>query len=184
MAGILQGSWLFLLFGLVTAVSAWAMLRKLRDSDAPVPSDAWADRLQLHGDFFDESQRREIAYRVTHVRLGLFLMFFAGGVSGLLGIGSGVFKVPALDLAMRLPLKVSTATSNFMIGVTAAASAGVYFARGDIDPFIAAPVAMGVVVGALAGSRILGRTNSRLLRMVFVVILLAVSAQMIWKGMQ
>ena len=111
-------------------------------------------------------------------------MYLAGAVSGLLGIGSGVFKVPALDLAMRLPLKVSTATSNFMIGVTAAASAGVYFARGDIDPFIAAPVAMGVVLGATAGSRVLAKTDNRLLRFVFVGILLIVSAQMIWKGMR
>ena len=83
-------------------------------------------------------------------------------VSGLLGIGSGVLKVPAMDLAMRLPIKVSTATSNFMIGVTAAASAGVYFARGDIDPFVAAPVAAGVVLGATLGSRIMPKTDSRL----------------------
>jgi uncharacterized protein len=85
---------------------------------------------------------------------------------------------------MRLPLKVSTATSNFMIGVTAAASAGVYFARGDIDPFIAAPVAMGVVLGATAGSYTLAKTDNRQLRVVFILILLVVSAQMIWKGMR
>ena len=109
-------------------------------------------------------------------------MYLAGAVSGLLGIGSGVLKVPAMDLAMRIPIKVSTATSNFMIGVTAAASAGVYFARGDVDPFIAAPVALGVVLGAVAGSRLLARIDSRLLRVVFVAILLFVSAQMIWKG--
>jgi hypothetical protein len=85
---------------------------------------------------------------------------------------------------MRIPIKVSTATSNFMIGVTAAASAGVYFARGDIDPFIAAPVAIGVVLGATAGSRVLARADNRLLRIVFVVILLVVSAQMIWRGLK
>ena len=83
---------------------------------------------------------------------------------------------------MRIPIKVSTATSNFMIGVTAAASTGVYFARGDVDPFIAAPVALGVVLGAVAGSRVLARIDSRVLRIVFVAILLFVSAQMIWKG--
>ena len=111
-------------------------------------------------------------------------MYLAGAVSGLLGIGSGVLKVPAMDLAMRIPIKVSTATSNFMIGVTAAASAGVYFARGDVDPFIAAPVALGVVLGAVAGSRVLARIDNRLLRIVFVAILLFVSAQMIWKGLR
>ena len=111
-------------------------------------------------------------------------MFVAGGVSGLLGIGSGALKVIAMDRAMKIPFKVSTTTSNFMIGVTAAASAGVYFARGDIDPFIAAPVAMGVVLGATAGSRVLVKTGNRLLRIVFVAILLIVSAQMIWKGLQ
>ena len=91
-------------------------------------------------------------------------MYVAGMVSGLLGIGSGAFKVPAMDLAMGLPIKVSTATSNFMIGVTAAASAGIYFTRGDIDPFIAAPVAVGVLAGAFAGSRLLPRISSRALR--------------------
>lgn len=184
LAGVLHGRWLYILFGLLTAFSSWAMMRKPDGFAEPVPLDAWADRLKLHGRYFDESLDRDIAYRVTHVRLGLFLMYLAGAVSGLLGIGSGVFKVPALDLAMRLPLKVSTATSNFMIGVTAAASAGVYFARGDIDPFIAAPVAMGVVLGATVGSYALAKTDNRLLRIVFVLILLVVSAQMIWKGMR
>src|SRR5207245_1425157 len=99
-------------------------------------------------------------------------------VSGLLGIGSGALKVPAMDLAMRLPIKVSSATSNFMIGVTAAASAGVYFARGDIDPFVAAPVAAGVLLGATAGSRLLGRLRSNAIRLVFVALLLWIAAQM------
>ena len=117
-----------------------------------------------------------------HPRIGLGLMYIAGIVSGLLGIGSGALKVPAMDLAMRLPIKVSTATSNFMIGVTAAASAGVYFARGDINPFIAAPVAAGVLGGATAGSRLLGRINSATIRVIFVAVLLWVSAQMLLKG--
>jgi len=114
--------------------------------------------------------------------LGLFLMYIAGCVSGLLGIGSGALKVSAMDLAMRLPIKVSTATSNFMIGVTAAASAGVYFARGDINPFIAAPVAAGVLVGATGGSFLLGRIKNQAIRVVFVIVLLVISGQMLWKG--
>jgi hypothetical protein len=110
-------------------------------------------------------------------------MYVAGVGSGLFGIGSGALKVPAMDLVMRLAIKVSTATSNFMIGVTAAASAGVYFARGDIDPFVAGPVATGVLIGAVGGSRLLGRLQSSVIRTVFVVVLLWVSAEMLLKGL-
>jgi len=184
LAGILRGRWLFIIFGLALGFSALAMFRRVRKRGEPVPPDALADRLHLHGSFFDESLGYEVTYRVTHVRLGLLLMYVAGAISGLLGIGSGALKVPAMDLAMRLPIKVSSATSNFMIGVTAAASAGVYFARGDIDPFIAAPVAAGVVLGATAGSRFLSKADSRSLRLFFVIVLVAVSAQMIWKGLR
>jgi hypothetical protein len=184
LAGVLQGRWLFLIFGLVMAYSAWAMLRRVTHRGEPVPADRWADRLRLHGSYYDEALATERAYRVANTKLGLALMYLAGAISGLLGIGSGVLKVPAMDLAMRIPIKVSTATSNFMIGVTAAASAGVYFARGDVDPFITAPVATGVVLGATIGSRVLGKTDSRALRVLFVIVLLVVSAQMIWKGLQ
>jgi uncharacterized protein len=111
-------------------------------------------------------------------------MYAAGTVSGLLGIGSGALKVPAMDLAMRLPIKVSTATSNSMIGVTTAASAGIYFARGDIDPFIAAPVAAGVLAGATVGSRLLRRLPSGTIRTVFVLVLLGVSTQMLFRGVR
>jgi uncharacterized membrane protein YfcA len=111
-------------------------------------------------------------------------MYLAGTTSGLLGIGSGALKVPAMDLGMRLPIKVSTATSNFMIGVTAAASAGVYFSRGDINPFVAAPVAAGVLLGATAGSRLLGRIQSSSIRTLFVVVLLGVSLEMLLKGLR
>ncbi len=111
-------------------------------------------------------------------------MYIAGMVSGLLGIGSGALKVPAMDLAMRLPIKVSSATSNFMIGVTAAASAGVYFARGDIDPFVAAPVAAGVLLGATVGSLLLGRLHGRIVRVAFVLVLLWVCVEMLLKGLR
>ena len=184
LAGVVHGRWLFLMFGLLLGYSALAMLRRKPGRDRPVPPDSWADRLRLHGSYFDEAKGVEVSYRVGHARLGLALMYLAGTVSGLLGIGSGVLKVPAMDLAMRIPLKVSTATSNLMIGVTAAASAGVYFARGDVDPFIAAPVATGVVLGATAGSRVLAKADSRLLRALFVLILLAVAAQMLLRGLR
>ena len=110
------------------------------------------------------------------------MMFAAGGASGLLGIGSGALKVPAMDLAMRLPLKVSTATSNFMIGVTAAASAGMYFARGEIEPLIAGPVCAGVVLGSYAGARYLPRARSAHLRLALVAVVLLTAIGMLRKG--
>ena len=187
LAGLVGGRALYFLFGAVMAYSALAMLRKLRDDGEPreePPPDALADRLALHGSYYDASTEREVTYRVHRPLAGLGLMYVAGTVSGLLGIGSGALKVPAMDLAMGLPLKVSTATSNFMIGVTAAASAGIYFARGDIDPFIAGPVCVGVTLGAFAGSRYLSRLKSGSLRMLFVAVLLWVSFEMLSKGLR
>ncbi|CAM3938593.1 sulfite exporter TauE/SafE family protein [Corallococcus sp. ZKHCc1 1396] len=185
LAGQVGGRALYLLFGAVMAYSALAMLRKLRQDDTPREEpapDALADRLALHGSYHDASTGQDVAYRVQRPLTGLGLMYVAGTVSGLLGIGSGALKVPAMDLAMGLPIKVSTATSNFMIGVTAAASAGIYFARGDIDPFIAGPVCVGVTVGAYAGSRYLTKLKSGSLRGLFVVVLLWVSYEMLSKG--
>lgn len=186
-AGFLHPGWLYIIFGVILGYSALMMFRKRHD-DAhgylSVPPDRLSDWLQLHDHYYDEAARKDIQYRVTRAPLGLGLMYIAGVFSGLLGIGSGALKVPAMDLGMRLPIKVSTATSNFMIGVTAAASAGVYFSRGDIDPFIAAPVAVGVLVGAVGGSRLLGRLKSKAIRIVFVVVLAWISAQMLWKGIR
>ena len=183
LAGILAGRWLFVVFGVMMGYSAIEMFRNRQEElDRPVPSDFLADRLRLHGDYFDQATGRHVVYRVTRTWLGVILMYIAGCVSGLLGIGSGALKVPSMDLAMRLPIKVSTATSNFMIGVTAAASAGVYFARGDINPIIAAPVAAGVLLGATGGSRLLPRLQNNVIRTLFVVALLAISAQMLLKG--
>lgn len=185
LAGHLAVRWLYVIFGIVMGYSALMMFRKRHQSDdEDVIAAPWADYLELHSSYYDESAGREIFYRVARTRVGLGLMYIAGIVSGLLGIGSGALKVPAMDLAMRLPIKVSTATSNFMIGVTAAASAGVYFARGDIDPFIAAPVATGVLIGAVLGSRLLGRMQSGTIRVVFVAVLLWVSGEMLLKGIR
>lgn len=185
LAGRVGGRWLYIIFGLVLAYSAIAMLRKRGETpDTPISPDWWADQLMLHGTHHDEVTSQVVGYRVTRTPLGFGLMYVAGMVSGLLGIGSGALKVPAMDLAMRLPIKVSTATSNLMIGVTAAASAGVYFARGDIDPFIAAPVAAGVLAGAVLGSRLLRRLTSGLIRSVFVLVLAWIAISMFWKGLQ
>ncbi|MFZ2490985.1 MAG: sulfite exporter TauE/SafE family protein [Thermoanaerobaculia bacterium] len=184
-AGFLHPRWLFVLFGAILGYSAFAMMRG-RVRTAAVHHDATrlARRLRLHSSYFDDARRAEVAYEPARPLLGLVLMYAAGIVSGLLGIGSGALKVPAMDLAMELPIKVSTATSNFMIGVTAAASAGLYFARGQIDPFVAAPVAIGVLLGAFTGSKLLSRVSSRALRLTFVAVLLAVSVQMLVRGVR
>jgi len=185
LSGLIGGRWLYVIFGVVMGYSALMMLprrgRRERDHERPAPV---ADFLRLSSSYYDEAVGREIAYRVVRARVGLGLMYIAGMISGLLGIGSGSLKVPAMDLAMRLPIKVSAATSNFMIGVTAAASAGVYFARGDIDPFVAAPVAAGVLVGATVGSRLLGKLQSRTVRILFIIVLVWISVQMLLKGVR
>ncbi len=148
-----------------------------------VSNDRIANYFNLHGSYYDEAEGREVTYKVSGTKLGLVLMYIAGLVSALLGIGSGALKVPAMDAAMHLPMKVSTATSNFMIGVTAAASAGVYFIRGQIDPIIAAPVAAGVLLGATFGARVLGRITSRTIRLLFVGVLVVISLEMLQKGL-
>ncbi len=200
LAGVFDARFLFALFGTVLAVSGAQMLRKSRALAmrkntpvlAPVGVGAgleWAggggrlaDRLALHSAYFDEAEGLQVPYIVANTGLGLGLMYLAGILSGLLGIGSGVLKVPAMDLAMHIPMKVSTATSNLLIGLTAAASAVVYFARGDIDPLIAGPVAIGVLLGATQGSKWLASMRSDRLRVLFVSVLAVVAVQMIWKG--
>jgi len=184
LAGIIPARWLYILFGTILGYSALAMLQKRRPQDPDAPQTRLAGLLNLRGSYLDELSGREVVYHPVRPALGLGLMYLAGTTSGLLGIGSGALKVPAMDLAMGLPIKVSTATSNFMIGVTAAASAGLYFTRGQIDPFIAAPVAIGVLAGAFAGSKTLGRIGSRAIRITFVVVLVIVSAQMLLKGIR
>ena len=201
LAGVFDARFLFALFGIVLAVSGVQMVRKRRIPVArdPIPAmatigvavaftegvdrgGALADRLALHSAYFDEAEGLEVPYVVVNTGLGLGLMYLAGALSGLLGIGSGVLKVPAMDLAMHIPMKVSTATSNLLIGLTAAASAVVYFARGDIDPLIAGPVAIGVLLGATQGSKWLAGMRSDRLRVLFVSVLGVVAVQMIWKG--
>ena len=184
LAGVLEGRWLYLIFGVVLGYSALAMFRKRHDESAGVQPDPITKRLRLASSFYDKAINQEVVYEVTGARTGLALMYVAGAVSGLLGIGSGALKVPAMDLAMRLPIKVSTATSNFMIGVTAAASASVYFARGQINPLLAGPVAVGVLLGASAGTRLLGQLRSAFIRKAFFVVLIVITLEMLWKGIR
>jgi hypothetical protein len=146
--------------------------------DAAKDACRWAE-LKLHSSYPDRTLGRETAYKVQRVPMGMTLMYGAGLISALLGIGSGVLKIPAMDTALRLPIKVSSATSNFMIGVTAAASAGAYFMRGDIVTALAGPVALGSVVGAILGARILMLVSNEKLRVLFVIVLVALGIQML-----
>jgi uncharacterized membrane protein YfcA len=184
LAGVIAGRWLFIIFALVMGYSAFVMLRSPdHESKRAVRPDPLADRLALHGEYYDAAVRREISYQVTGTKAGLALMYLAGVFSGLLGIGSGILKVPAMDLVMRLPIKISTATSNFMIGVTAAASAGVYLNRGYVDPALAMPVMLGVLLGSTLGARVLMTARTRVLRLVFAAVILVLAAEMIYNGL-
>jgi len=183
-AGLVNPAILYVVFGLALAVSVVPLAAHLGEElPVNVTNDQWADRLRLGSSYEDAVLGRTVTYQVTHVPAGLAMMWLAGLISGLLGIGSGTFKVLAMDVAMRLPVKVSTTTSNLMIGVTAAASAGIYFARGDVNPLIAAPVALGGLLGAGLGSRSLVRLSNRMVRIVFIPILVAVSTEMLLRGL-
>lgn len=167
------------LFAGLLVYSAASMFRQ-RHQDVPqgVPADPVGTQLRLHQHYYDHALGRTVAYNVAHVYGGLAVMGIAGITSGLLGIGSGLLKVLGMDRLMRLPIKVSSATSNFTIGATAAASAGYYFARGFVDPQLAAPVALGVFVGAKLGTRLLTHMRSATLRSLFVPVLLYTALQM------
>jgi uncharacterized protein len=184
LAGRIPTSWLFFMFGAILLLSAWQMLAKRHDPvSSRTPSlDRDARVRELDSSYPDRELGLDIAYRVERVPIGLVLMYVAGLISALLGIGSGVLKVPAMDTALRLPIKVSSATSNFMISVTAAASAGAYFMRGDIVAAITGPVALGSVVGAILGARLLVSISNQRIRLLFAAVLIAVAAQMFFAG--
>jgi len=183
LAGFLAPNFLFLIFGVVLLISAAPLVFKIGE-EVPqrVKNDRWATWLHLSSTYPDHHLGRDIPYQVTRTPLGLAMMYVAGVLSGLLGIGSGTFKVLAMDTLMRLPMKVSTTTSNFMIGVTAAASAGIYFSRGDIIPLIAAPVVLGILLGALVGARLLTRLSNKTLRLIFLPVMMIIALQMVLRG--
>lgn len=182
LAGVIPVSFLYFLFAAILLLSAQQMLSK-RGDPVQFPDSAgtrkWAGKLNLHSSYPDRVLGRDVPYHVQRVPMGMLLMYGAGLISALLGIGSGVLKIPAMDTALRLPIKVSSATSNFMIGVTAAASAGAYFMRGNIVTAVAGPVALGSVIGAVAGARILMIVSNEKLRMLFVLVLVAFGIQML-----
>lgn len=181
LAGIIPVVYLYFLFAAILLLSAQQMLAKRGDPLAlnTIAPGRWSAALDLHSTYPDAANGEDIAYHVHRVPMGMLLMYGAGLISALLGIGSGVLKIPAMDTALRLPIKVSSATSNFMIGVTAAASAGAYFMQGRIIPAIAGPVALGSVVGAILGARILMRTANAKLRIMFVIVLVIFGVQML-----
>ena len=183
LAVMVSGRWLYITFAIVLAYTVWTMLKPKVARIDPAP-DALADRLKLHGTFFDKALGRQVDYQVSRTKLGFAVSYVAGVASGLLGIGGGVLKVPVMNLAMGLPLKVCTATSNFMIGVTAATSAAVYLMRGEVLPFVAAPVAVGVLLGARTGARIMGHLHTSVIRIIFVAVLAVSAAQMLLKGLK
>ncbi|WP_235814728.1 sulfite exporter TauE/SafE family protein [Propionispora sp. 2/2-37] len=182
--GIIPPTLLYFIFGLQLLYSALAMLKKVKQElPGEVELGKTAGLLKLQGTYYDKALQKQVDYNVDNVSGAFTVMYGAGVISGLLGIGSGSFKVMAMDIFMKLPLKVSSATSNFMMGVTGAASAGIYLFRGDINPAIAAPVALGVLMGAAAGTHIMQRLKSKTIRKLFIPILLYVALQMMAQGL-
>ncbi len=184
LAALLAPALLGVIFGIILLVSAVPTLFRLGEElPQGVKNDRLADLLTLSSSYPDHQLGREVDYQVTRTPFGLAMMYIAGLISGLLGIGSGTFKVVAMDTLMRLPLKVSTATSNFMIGVTAAASAGIYFSRGDIPPLVAAPVALGILLGAPIGAHLLQHLSNKILRFIFLPVIVVAALEMILHGL-
>ena len=182
LSGLIPTGALAVLFGLVLLFTAYRSLQPRADHALLSTPDAWAARLRLDSSYPTGAGKQ--AYSVQHVPGAFGLMLVAGVLSALLGIGSGILKVLAMDQLMRLPFKVSTTTSNFMIGVTAAASAGVYLHRGYIDPAVAFPVMLGVLSGALLGARILSRAKTAWLRHLFTAVVVVMALEMLYKGVR
>lgn len=176
---------LYILFGSLLVFSSWNMYRKMRSGQEvlqQVHADKWAEKFNLNSSYYDKNTKQQIDYQVENVPGGFLIMLGAGLASGMLGIGSGAFKVMAMDGAMKMPLKPSSATSNLMMGVTAAASATVYFFNGSIRPDLAVPLALGILGGSTIGTRIMQILPSKIIRLIFIPILLYLGLQMILKG--
>ncbi|TAK74153.1 MAG: sulfite exporter TauE/SafE family protein [Gammaproteobacteria bacterium] len=181
LVAVVPKTFLAVLFSFVLFFSAYLTIRRKEDHESFSSSHPWAVELKLNGSY--PQQNRIIPYSVQHVPYALTVMGLAGIFSGLLGIGSGALKVLAMDQALRLPYKVATTTSNFMIGITAAASAGIYFSDGYIHPTITFPVMIGVIMGSFFGARILTRLHHRTLRVIFSMVICIMGLQMLYKAM-
>ena len=189
MAGVFSSKLLYIFFSLILLNSFYGMLKKtglitkLKKEEEKVENDKYADKYKLNSTYYDKATGETVKYNVTNVPQGSLVMFGAGFASGLLGIGSGAFKVVALDTYMKLPIKVSTATSNFMMGVTATASALIYFFNGTINPAVAAPIAIGTLIGSRTGAKVMQRLDAKYIRYIFLPILLFTIINMFLKGL-
>ena len=181
-------SWLvFLMFAGILVVSAYGSIRRIRQERSGVEiinekPNRISTSLSLSGDYFDKATGKDVRYVADRVMPAFWVMVLAGVLSALLGVGGGILKVIGMDALMKLPFKVSTTTSNFMIGVTAAASTAIYYVAGFVNPFIAAPVAIGIVLGAYAGTKLLVRAKSAALRWLFVGVLIVIAIEMVRQG--
>jgi hypothetical protein len=173
---------LAIIFGLVLIYSAWLSRHQKMLEEEQAADNPWSDKLGMSGAYPDGLHGGKLTYKVDRIRAGFAMMFGAGTLSGLLGIGSGAVKVLAMDKIMRIPFKVSTTTSNFMIGVTAAASAGIYLSRGYINPGLSFPVMLGVLAGSLLGAKVLVHSRVSLLRTIFAFVIVALGIEMIVNG--
>ena len=189
MAGVFSSKLLYIFFSLILLNSFYGMLKKTglinkaKKEEDVVENDKYADKYKLNSSYYDKATGETVEYNVTNVPQGSLVMFGAGFASGLLGIGSGAFKVVALDTYMKLPIKVSTATSNFMMGVTATASALIYFFNGTINPAVAAPIAIGTLIGSRTGAKVMQRLDAKYIRYIFLPILLFTIINMLLKGL-
>lgn len=189
MAGVFSSKLLYIFFSLILLNSFYGMLKKTglitktKKEEEIVENDKYADKYKLNSSYYDKATGETVEYNVTNVPQGSLVMFGAGFASGLLGIGSGAFKVVALDTYMKLPIKVSTATSNFMMGVTATASALIYFFNGTINPAVAAPIAIGTLIGSRTGAKVMQRLDAKYIRYIFLPILLFTIINMLLKGL-
>ena len=189
MAGVFSSKLLYIFFSLILLNSFYGMLKKtglitkVKKEEENVENDKYADKYKLNSTYYDKATGETVKYNVTNVPQGSLVIFGAGFASRLLGIGSGAFKVVALDTYMKLPIKVSTATSNFMMGVTATASALIYFFNGTINPVVAAPIAIGTLIGSRTGAKVMQRLDAKYIRYIFLPILLFTIINMLLKGL-
>ncbi|WAM31994.1 sulfite exporter TauE/SafE family protein [Caldicellulosiruptor naganoensis] len=190
LSGFLPAKILSLIFGILLLYNSFLMIKNRNSDEKPreniegkTAQTKWARILKLYGSYYDKILDKEITYSAQNTFWGFLMMTFAGLLSGLLGIGSGIFKVLALDTIMKLPFKVSTATSNFMMGVTALASISIYLARGDIVYDICGAVAVGVLAGSLIGAKVMPYIKSKYLKVAFALVLIYTSIEMIKKGL-
>ena len=185
LTGAFEPMILYILFGSLLVFSSWNMYRKMRSGQEvlqQVHADKWAEKFNLNSSYYDKNTKQQVDYQVENVPGGFLIMLGAGLASGMLGIGSAAYKVMAMYGAIKIQLKPSSATSNLMMGVTAAASATVYFFNGSIRPDLAVPLALGILGGSTIGTRIMQILPSKIIRLIFIPILLYLGLQMILKG--